>query len=160
MRKPQRGKKGASIPGRKRESKTRVESDTEGTTADTRDPDFREVEFDLNAWERLGWGWGGERTSFTKGKRLLLSLKNEVSWIFWVWDLHLCYLLGLENPKLRNSSQCFWVGSTQGLAEVNTDPFWNSATCNSADYELSDVSRVQKHYQGNEPPWMRVTLVN
>lgn len=60
-------------------SKTRVESDTEGTAADTRDPDFREMEFHLNVLERLGWGWGGERTSISKGKRLLLSLKNEVS---------------------------------------------------------------------------------
>lgn len=50
-------------------------SDTEGTSGDAGDLDFREMGFHRNLLE----GRGGERTSISEGRRLPPSLKNTVS---------------------------------------------------------------------------------
>lgn len=62
------------------------------------------------------------------------------------------YLHSLEKPKLRNSFQCVWVGSTRGLTEVNTDPFWNDATCNplTASSKKAEHENIYKEMSHRE----------
>lgn len=102
---------------------------------------------------------GGERTPISKGRRLFFFFFKSIGFRIWIYVTYLCYLRGLENPRLRNSSQYFWVGSIKGLAEVNTNTLWKNDALNPL-IKSSGVWANKRllNIQRNKPRWVRATL--